>query len=87
MFTTSQVKLAEDFFKVLTSEAAPALVRTVATEKAITIHSGAYSSQVASDGSCVVRDIYSTFQEKGFEDCMVRMRYELMRYLNPAAFQ
>lgn len=90
MFTLSEKKKAVDFFEILKTEAihfTPA-VSWIVNDDIICISTPDGYELTISVKDCqhVVKTNLKDHKEKDFLDCLVRVRFELLKNLNPAAF-
>jgi hypothetical protein len=81
------VGLATKFLSVVVNKASSALVENHVSSKIITIHCGTYTSAISPSDNNVAEDIHGKFEEKDFEDGLVRIRFELMRFIIPVALK
>lgn len=91
MFTDFEVKKTKEFLEILKNEVSrfdKELISDVNNQRTIIEIRNEYKSHffINAEYEVIVKSDLNIFKEKDFTDGLVRLRFEVMRYLNPEAF-
>ena len=91
MFTDFEVKKTKEFLEILKNEVSrfdKELISDVNNQRTIIEIRNEYKSHffINAEYEVIVKLDLNIFKEKDFTDGLVRLRFEVMRYLNPEAF-
>lgn len=91
MFTDFEVKKTKEFLEILKNEVSrfeKELILDVNNQRTIIEIKNEYKSHffINAEYEVIVKSGLDKFEEKDFTDGLVRLRFEVMRYLNPKAF-